>query len=202
VLAPESILIAGIARDCARTIRADVERLASAFSFVRDVRWLIVESDSSDDTPAILAAMQNTIPNFCTISLGALRGDIPARTERIAHCRNRYLEELEGDRYSDVDYVVVSDLDGMNRLLTQRGVKSSFARSDWDVCCANQRGPYYDILALRHPTWSPGDCLDQLRQLKAQGVGEEAALRIAIYSKMVRIPSQSLIHISEPTILS
>jgi hypothetical protein len=66
---------------------------------------------------------------------------------------------------------------------------SSFARSDWDVCCANQRGPYFDILALRHPTWSPGDCLDQLRQLRAQGVGEEAALRVAIYSKMVRIPT-------------
>ena len=189
MLAPESILITGIARDCARTISADVERLASAFSVVRDIRWLIVESDSSDDTPAMLAAMQASIANFRAISLGALRGDIPVRTERIAHCRNRYLEELQGDRYSDVDYVVVSDLDGMNRLLTQRGVLSAFARNDWDVCCANQRGPYYDILALRHPTWSPGDCLDQLRQLRAQGVGEEAALRIAIYSKMVRIPT-------------
>jgi len=189
VLAPESILITGIARDCAKTIRADVERLASAFSVVRDIRWLIVESDSADDTPAMLAAMQASIANFRAISLGTLRGDIPVRTERIAHCRNRYLEELQGDRYSDVDYVVVSDLDGMNRLLTQRGVLSAFARNDWDVCCANQRGPYYDILALRHPTWSPGDCLDQLRQLRAQGVGEEAALRIAIYSKMVRIPT-------------
>jgi hypothetical protein len=187
VLAPESILITGIARDCARTIRADVERLASAFGFVRNVRWLIVESDSSDDTPAILATMQNTIPNFRAISLGRLRGDIPVRTERIAHCRNRYLDELKGESYSGVDYVVVSDLDGMNRLLTRRGVMSSFDRSDWDACCANQRGPYYDILALRHPTWSPGDCLDQLRQLRAQGVGEETALRIAIYSKMVRI---------------
>jgi hypothetical protein len=189
VLAPESILITGIARDCAKTIRADVERLASAFGFVRKVRWLIVESDSSDDTPAILATMQNTIANFRAISLGRLRGDIPVRTERIAHCRNRYLEELEGESYSDVDYVVVSDLDGMNRLLTRRAVMCSFERSDWDVCCANQRGPYYDILALRHPTWSPGDCLDQLRQLRAQGVGEEAALRVAIYSKMVRIPT-------------
>jgi len=189
VLAPKSILIAGIARDCARTIGADVERLASAFGLARDLRWLIVESDSSDDTPAILAAMQNAIPNFRAISLGTLRGDIPVRTARIAHCRNRYLEELEGERYSDVEYVVVSDLDGMNGLLTQDGVMSAFARSDWDVCCANQRGPYYDILALRHPTWSPGDCLEQLRHLKAQGVGEEAALRIAIYSKMVRIPA-------------
>jgi hypothetical protein len=189
VLAPERILITGIARDCAKTIRADVEQLASAFGMVGDVRWLVVESDSSDDTPAILAAMQKTIPNFRAISLGALRGDIPVRTERIAHCRNRYLEELREDRYSDVDHVVVSDLDGMNRLLTRHGVMSSFARTDWDVCCANQRGPYYDILALRHPTWSPGDCLDQLRQLKAQGVAEEAALRIAIYSKMVRIPT-------------
>jgi hypothetical protein len=188
VLAPESILIAGIARDCAKTIRTDVARLASAFGAARGIRWLIVESDSSDDTPAMLATMQNTIPNFRAISLGRLRGDIPVRTERIAHCRNRYLEELQGDRYSDVDYVVVSDLDGMNRLLTRRGAMSSFTRSDWDVCCANQRGPYYDILALRHPTWSPGDCLAQLRELRAQGVAEETALRIAIYSKMVRIP--------------
>lgn len=189
MLAPKSILIAGIARDSAGTIRADVERLASAFNFVPDVRWLIVESDSSDDTAAILARMQKTIANFRTISLGMLRDDIPVRTERIAHCRNRYLEEILGDRYSDVDHVVVSDFDGMNRLLTRRGVESSFERDDWDVCCANQRGPYYDILALRHPTWSPGDCLDELRQLRAQGVGEEKALRTAIYSKMIRIPT-------------
>ena len=81
MLAPESILIAGIARDCAKTIRADVERLASAFDVVRKIRWLIVELDSADDTPAILAAMQDTIPNFRAISLGRLRGDIPVRTD-------------------------------------------------------------------------------------------------------------------------
>ena len=122
MLAPESILITGIARDCAKTIRADVERLASAFGFVRNVRWLIVESDSSDDTPAILATMQNTIADFRAISLGRLRGDIPVRTERIAYCRNRYLEELEGESYSDVEYVVVSDLDaGRRELETRRG---------------------------------------------------------------------------------
>ena len=48
------------------------------------------------------------------------------------------------------------------------------------MSAAPTSGPYYDILALRHPTWSPGDCLEQLRELRAQGVGEETALRTAI----------------------
>jgi hypothetical protein len=186
---PENVLIVGVARDCAKTLPREVRRLAAAFDFVRNLHWLIIESDSSDHSPSVLSELGKSVPNFRALSLGTLRGSIPSRSDRIAHCRNRYLDEIRTwPGYSGIQYVVVSDLDGTNTLLTRAAVLSSFERRDWDVCCANQRGPYFDIWALRHPKWSPGDCLIELRQLKEAGTPEEAALHTAIFSKMIKIP--------------
>jgi hypothetical protein len=156
----QSLLIVGAARNCSRSIAADVARIGAAFQSARRLQWFIVESDSADDTAKQLDAMASDISGFRSVSLGHLRSQFPERTIRIAHCRNRYLQELrENPDYADVDYVVVADLDGINDQLTEASALSCFTRSDWDLCSANQRGPYYDIFALRHATWSPNDCL-------------------------------------------
>ena len=47
------------------------------------------------------------------ISLGELAQRYPMRTERIAACRNRYLDELQSNpRYVSADYVMVAALEG------------------------------------------------------------------------------------------
>jgi hypothetical protein len=180
-------LIVGVARNCGKTIVADFQRIEAAFRPHGETRWLVIESDSSDNTNEHLQSLAS--PSFRSVSLGNLRESIPARTARIAHCRNRYLAELRNDpAYSNVDYVVVADLDGINSQITPGAVHSCFNRDDWEVCTANQRGPYYDIFALRHPVWSSGDCLAQFRFLHNGGISERRALFAAVYSKMITVP--------------
>jgi hypothetical protein len=189
---PENILVAGVTRNCEKTIEKDILKIYQALKACNNLKWLIIESDSNDETIAKLENLKASIPGFNYMSLGNLRHEIPLRTARIAHCRNRYLEELDTDcRYKDVDYVIVADLDGMNSLLTPEAFESCWARNDWDVCTANQRGPYYDMYALRHPIWSPNDCLLQHKFLMKYGVNKLKSLDIAIYGKMIRIPEDS-----------
>jgi len=182
------ILVAGTARNCEKTIRQDVAALNKALGFCQEVFWLIIESDSSDATTSKLESMAREFGNFRFFSLGRLAESLPLRTQRLAHCRNIYLDELWSNPiYADVSYLVVADFDGMNHLITAEGFQSCWTRSDWAACTANQRGPYYDIWALRHCEWNPGDWMKQHRFLSTHGVGSWRAGRAALYSKMITI---------------
>lgn len=185
----ESIfLVVGVVRNCAKTVRGDVSRIANALNGAKSVSWLLIESDSSDSTLDVLYQLHNELPDFDYLTEGVLSTQIPSRTERIAHCRNIYLDMIRGDaKYSDVDYVVVSDFDGMNTHLTRESIDSCWTRQDWDVCTANQMGPYYDIWALRHPEWSPNDCFDQYQFMLDIGVPAYKAYYISVYSRMTTI---------------
>jgi hypothetical protein len=184
------VLVAGLARNCGSRIRQDVWRLQQSLSGCQNLSWLVIESDSSDDTVAQLDRLSQDLPGFRYLSFGHLRSQIPLRTARIAHCRNTYLHELRTNPiYQNLSYLIVSDLDGLNTELTSTAIESCFLRDDWDVCTANQRGPYYDLFALRHPVWSPGNCWDQFAFLLDHHVPHELALRGAVHSKMITIPS-------------
>ena len=184
----KSLLIAGLARNCAKSLHAEIKNLREAFSEAAHIGWIIVESDSDDQTPAVLAQLTLEIPHFTLLSLGKVADKIPLRAPRIAYCRNQYLHYLDQnrDRY---DFLVVADLDGINDGLSARAVNSCGTRNDWDVCTANQNGPYYDIWALRHEDWSPNDCWRQFNFYRAHGYAHERALQSAVYSRMVRIDS-------------
>jgi hypothetical protein len=188
---PRVVLVTGCVRDGAATLRSDVGRLSEALFDVPEVRWYLVESDSEDDTPAVLAALAEEMGTFRFKGLERLRGRWPERTERLAHCRNHYLMELRSPRHHDVDAVVIADFDGMFRCFTQESWRSAWIRDDWAVCTANQKGPYYDIWALRHPEWCPDDCWQRFRSLRAAGVLPEEALDQAVHSRMIRIPVDS-----------
>jgi hypothetical protein len=65
------------------------------------------------------------VPGFRFTSLEQVQTVIPGRTDRIAHCRNRYLQEIPGETdYRDVDYVVVADLDSINGLISTEAFES------------------------------------------------------------------------------
>lgn len=182
------LLAVGTARDCGKTIRGDVFRLYEALKTCRRLSWFVVESDSADGTVRELESLAKEVPGFRFISFGNLRETLSLRTQRIAHCRNAYLKELRSNPlYAEVGYLVVADLDGTNELVTAEGFASCWSRGDWGACTANQRGPYYDIWALRHNVWSPGDCLEQVRFLTDHGVEAEAASWAGYYAKMIEI---------------
>ena len=182
-----SIVITGCVRDGAKTLRRALDALTRATAGFAQVQFLIVESDSTDDTVAQLQALAAQSDRFAFISLGALAQRYPSRTERIAVCRNRYLDELRSaERYAHVDYVMVADLDGVNDALLPRAVAACWQTDAWDVCTANQSDAYYDIWALRHPDWCPVDCHDQYARLRTM-FGHPRALAIAIHSRMARL---------------
>ena len=184
------ILIVGLVRNCQDTIEREVQIINSAFSEAKTVNWLVIESDSDDKTLATLEKLSENV-KFAFITLGKLRKQYPKRTERIAKCRNHYLQELRvNKKYNDIDYVVVADLDGVNSELTKTAVKScwKFAK-EWDACFANQSKVYYDIWALRHKSWCPNDCWQTHKFLLNHGASKHKALHAAVYSRMININS-------------
>jgi glycosyltransferase involved in cell wall biosynthesis len=183
-----AVVVVGCVRNGSKTVRRAVETLARATAGFASVQFLVIESDSTDSTLAELASLRQQSERFEFIALGTLAERIPARTERIAHCRNRYLEELRTNaRYASVDYVIVADLDGVNNDLRREAVETCWSTTlPWDVVTANQSDAYYDIWALRHPDWCPVDCHDQYSRLR--GIfGHPRALAIAIHSRMARL---------------
>lgn len=184
-----NVVVAGIARNCADVIASQICVLSKAFGSAKSLKFLIVESDSIDNTAEIITSVKSHF-DIELLSLGELRYDMPSRTERIAYCRNRYLQSLFTNKvYEDTDLVVIADLDGVNTELTHDAVTSCWAaHTDWDACFANQSAPYYDVWALRHKEWSPNDCWEVFEFLLSRGVSRRTALQNAVYSRMLRLP--------------
>lgn len=183
------VLVAGVVRNCEKKIQTDICIIKKSLQSAKKIKWLIIESDSDDCTINCLLDLQKNIDGFEYISLGSLRDSIPLRTERIAHCRNRYIEEIRNNaNYSDIDFIVVVDLDGVNNDINEESIKSCWEYDQWDVCTANQSAPYYDVWALRHKIWNPGDCWDLYRFLDKYSSDREQNKIAAIYSRMIRIP--------------
>ncbi len=166
----ERVLCVGTIRNGAKTLAADVVRVSKALAKCRSLQWFVVESDSEDETMAVLQGLAQHNRNFRHVSLGKLReipeleGEGVLRARRIAVARNRYLQEIRTHpAYKDVSLVVMLDLDGINIHLTERQLVSCFRRKDWDVCTATSSALYYDLWALRHPLWCGYDCWQQVR---------------------------------------
>ena len=187
-----NFLIVGLARNCSKVISKEVKTIDTAFKEAASVKWLIIESDSDDNTVSILKSLSKNY-NLNYITLGKLREQYPKRTERIAMCRNRYLQEINNNSlYNNIDYVVVADLDGVNKGLTAEAIKKCWKVDvDWDACFANQSAPYYDIWALRHDFWNPSDPFKQEDFYKQLNVNEFSSRYNSVTSKMIKIPSSA-----------
>ena len=182
------LAVVGVARNCARSLRRDIKVLERATRNFRQVHVLIIESDSTDRGVDVLRALTAAVPRLRYLSLGALRERFPKRTERIAHCRNTYLDELAANPlYASVSHVLVTDLDGVSRHIDAAALASCWAIDlPWAACGANQGDCYYDIWALRHPVWCPGDAWRE-RAALAPMLGQRAADEISFFSRMVHI---------------
>jgi glycosyltransferase involved in cell wall biosynthesis len=186
-----TIAVVGIVKNIEKNIKQDVRRIESALSRFENIKWFLVESNSTDDSQKVLRKLSETYENFhfITISSGSIQ---ESRILGMADGRNRYLQELrENQTFFDCEYVAVADFNGLNDLLNQNAIDSCFVRQNWDVCCANQNGPYYDIWALRHPLWSPNDCWQEHEFLRQYIKYPERALYAAVQSRMIKIPKNS-----------
>jgi hypothetical protein len=152
------ILIAGIVRDCRKTIAPSINQLNKLLGPNVNLSYFLVESDSTDGTKLMLEQLSNKNPRFNYKSLGNLAPEIPDRIRRIAYCRNRYISYLQDQLAmgKKIDYLLVADFDGVNARVSHRAAGQKLLSND-TIVSANQKGFYYDILALRAPSWVEED---------------------------------------------
>jgi hypothetical protein len=203
MLENKSILVVGTVRNVGKTITAEITKCLNALSEFKTINFYLVESDSDDNTLKKLEELKGSLTNFSFVSLGFLDEKISNRLDRIRFCRNSYVKYIRTlNKEKTPDYVFVVDLDGMNSALNSQSVLSCFVRNDWDVVVSNQTFGYYDILALRHPTWQKNDWTEEyeLEKKKVKGANSKFWLQRVwydlkidkvkhrvLYSKMIRI---------------
>jgi hypothetical protein len=167
---PLEILVAGLARNCRITLLKSMRQLENLFGPDITLSYFLVESDSNDGTQKVLERQSRENPRFKYKSLGNLEPEIPDRIRRIAHCRNEYVSYLR-DELSlgrKKDYLVVADFDGVNSKISFPGTIEELLCRD-TIVSANQIGHYYDILALRAPSWVEEDYRLSMERDKSSG---------------------------------
>jgi hypothetical protein len=188
----EEILVVGTIRNVESSIRRDILRFEASLNSRFHLSFFLVESDSSDNTIYQLQLLSTLLTDFRFLSLGNLEGEIPDRIERIRFARNQYVNEIRSNpKYTNYGYIVVADLDGVNSRISKKSFTNVFeSEVQWDVITANQLGKYYDLLALRHPFWSPNNCFSAIEWFTPY-IGQRRAWRNSIFQRMIRIPESS-----------
>lgn len=180
-----SILIGGVTRNCAGTLRDTLDTLENATAGFRSRAVYIVESDSDDQTVHELEQLSKE-GRLRYESHGRLADTMPQRTERIAYCRNRLLEFVKASG-TEFDFVMLADMDGLNTSVTRAGVEDGWFRAvDWDVITANQLEGHYDVWALRHRHWMPEDCWRSVGELERY-FGVTGSREIAVHSRQATL---------------
>jgi len=183
-------LVVGTVRNAQNNVIPDLLRIMEALEAILPTACFVVESDSSDETVKRLSERAKIDPRFKFISLGNLAPTLPDRIDRLRYCRNEYVNAIRSfSEYQDFDLIIVADLDGINRKISADSFKVALGSDiEWDILTANQTGPYYDILALRHPLWSPNNWTLELDWL-APRIGKTKAVRHSLTDRMIRIPA-------------
>jgi hypothetical protein len=162
------VAIVGTISNVENVLSRDLEKITSALKNFNVTDIYLVESDSCDQTSLLLEELEKKYSCLKHTNLGNLKDNIPNRIDRIRHCRNHYVKWIRENYIVNLwDYVVVVDLDGMNKKIELPGISSCFlSDNNWDAVFANQKYGYYDIYALRHKVWMPYDCFRVLNIMK------------------------------------
>lgn len=183
------MLVTGLARDCENHLAQEILRIEEhALKIFAAVDFFIVESDSIDNTEEVLRQINSKKRNVQYLSLGKLANEIPGRIDRLRYCRNSYVNFVrQGIGNDKPDFVMVVDFDIKNRALELHSLAKLVSENWWDGLFANQKGPYYDIYALRKYGWVEDDCFKKYRELARQMPARKAK-KEAIWTQMHRIP--------------
>jgi glycosyltransferase involved in cell wall biosynthesis len=187
------LLVAGCSSNTDKYLPAILRNIEEITVCFADHKVVIVESDSSDNTGRNLQQWASKNPGSRIIMrLGNLKHRIPSRTQRIAYCRNQYLEYFEkNDLYKKYDLLLVMDMDERCiEPINMRGLLSCFMpqrMNEWDALTANRRHEYYDIWALRTKGWCDSDCWQQVTD-RPSGMTREEAVRRYVVDRKIHLP--------------
>lgn len=185
----------GVGRNCAPYLPDVLSNLSRLEGAYQAVRYVFAVGESGDNTLQILQTWVSRGRQGHVIDTAHLERDEPKRTVRIAMARNACMS-LSRDKYQDFDHLVAFDLDNV---LSEPVCDTAFARaSDWlDAgearagVFANAVPQYYDLWALRHPRWCPGDVWHAIWDRHSWCSFELAKFR-HVYSRQVRIAQDQL----------
>lgn len=190
-ISQSNIMVCGIVRDCEDTLLSEISKITNALNNFKNIHYYIVESDSNDQTLNILNICKKKFQNFNYLTLGNIENNITKRTERLAFCRNKYLEYLNNFLNIKIDFVLIADLDGVNKLLNIQAIESCWeTNKNWDVITANQTYKYYDIYALRHTFLNPFNHMLAINQM-TDNFEEKDLIKFFIENKYFKISLNS-----------
>lgn len=170
------VLICGTGKNIESHLENFVRITNRSFRYFASVEYLICESFSTDDTWKALEEKSRRMKGFHVIQDTLIDTNEPLRTVRIASAR-RIIQEYVRKRRTEYDYVVMIDLDGVNRSLNDKSVSSCWNYSNWDVATANQPFRYYDLWALRTENWLETDIWEEIA-FKKSNVSQRQAKKI------------------------
>ncbi len=154
--------------------------------------FVFVENDSEDDTRARLRAWTAQRPEAHLIELDGLDVAYPKRTDRLAACRNAYIDFIRNSPCASYDHLVMLDADEVN--FGPIDLEGFVRGRDWLVqtgaaaVFANSLPFYYDIYALRHPQWCPRNMLKEVNW-RPDGSDLGVARQRFVYDRQIPIPT-------------
>lgn len=185
-------VVVGVARNCARHLPRVIENLALLCGLYAEVCFVFAVSDTTDGTLGLLRNWLASGRHGTVLDLGDLEEEIPIRSARIAKARNACLEEIRRSPCAAYDHLIVADLDDVLVGDLDLGACAQAAR--WLDASAGRAGVfanaaprYYDVWALRHDTWCPGDCWHPIWYRRPGDFFEAAKIR-EVFSRQIAIP--------------
>lgn len=166
------ILFIGLAQNCAQHLPTVLRNIENMATLAAESAFLFLENDSTDNTKAILNGWGTGRPNFTLLNFDGLNG-VAVRTVKLEILRNAYVECLRTYKnLKDFDLVVLIDMDDVGTWpidLIEMAKAIHYLQADPQRAAifANQIGSYYDVWALRHKEFCPGDAWEEVIDYKA-----------------------------------
>ena len=163
--------VVGCARDCGRYLPSVFRNIEQLRPWFADLQVRLLENDSQDDTIEHIKMYASLREGVLWRHLPGLARQNLVRTERLAHLRNAVLAWMFSDPlFNSADLVLMLDWDEVNAQPWSvshwpKLLGDFLARPQQAALFANQRGPYYDLWALRHPQLMPKDPWQQVLDL-------------------------------------
>jgi glycosyltransferase involved in cell wall biosynthesis len=195
------ILLAGIARNVRGSLPEILGNLDHYGTLFDDYRIIIVEDNSTDGTKEFVHTWARQGSNRVYIEADGFPVGRNTQNPRgtnaplLAGFRNIYMRHIEGESDARYAFVGIFDCDNVNVRPISYGSILAAARflseeSSRAAVFANQRGFYYDIWALRHDAWCPGDCWQEYKTWCDNGLADKATWA-CLGSRQVHIPSDA-----------
>ena len=152
-------------KNCAAALPNLLNNISRVSALFAETAFIFVENDSADSTKVVIRDWCRNKTNARFISLDGLDASCPVLTIRLETARNIYLSEI-CSHFSNFDYLFVLDCDERAVSINLDAVSRAISFLSSDKNCAgafgNCRSAYYDMWALRHPNYCPGDIWEEL----------------------------------------